>query len=926
MLASFPASRSILLVILLALGACTKAPSSDELLERAWQALGEGKLNAAVIDAKSALQQGTSNASGRRLLGEVSLKQRNLEEAALEFDKSLASVKDPAVGALYAQALFGSGQQDKLLELQQSDFFAFAGDEPAYWAFVARAHARTGDTFTAQAILEQVLDIDKNNPQVQLAQAAILVRHTGEFDKALTMLQELTQAHPEFENAWSLYGSVAQAMGDLAMAENAYAEAGRLNRYRLEDRLALVAVLVEQEKYDSATEELSRLQEVIPNHPSVNYAQARISLAGGNTKVTLEELAEVLNVSPNHMPSVYLAANASYRAGNLVVAESYIAKFLKSSPRNINGRQMLAAIYLEQGRAVESSKITRKLQKESPMSSTTLNLLAMALAAQGLHAESAVVYQDLTDISPKDASVRVGLGTELFSAGEVARGIEELEIAKTLDPTSGEVRSRLVRAYSAQGDTLKVTRELEEFRQMAPDDSRPSELAAQLALREGDKEKAKDHYTQAIELDPANSAARKGLAAVAMQEGDSSVALDILNEGLQAQPGDLETLLNLAAVYRERGDMDAMASTLQRAVDANPKALEPRLILARYNFEQGRAADSVTLLAEVRDENDGDPRVHQLLVGAYLAIDQPSAAVNSSESLLQLLPDNFKALRLAAQAERANGDLKTAERHLSKSVELQPDNVDSRMQLIEVFLLQNKLEETAAQLALLPEGAVPDERLNMAKGRIAQRLGKLAEAETLFRRAYASKPETISLLFLSGALWQQDKAIEATGVMASWLGKNPRDRVILEQLGTYYVVLGRDSDAVKVYETLVDMEPEDAVALNNLAWSYRKIDSNQALTYVRKALEIVPGSGAIFDSLSMILFEKGTYNDALVANQKALDVSRENPQYLFHRAQILETSGDSEGALVLLEKLVTTDVNFAGKADAVIMLARLKGA
>ena len=190
MFAHFPISRTILLALMLALAlaACSKPLSHDELLGRAEQALDEGKLNAAVIDVKTALQQDKTSAPGRRLLGEVLLRQRKLDEAAIEFGKSLASAEEPSVAALYAQALLGSGQQDELLDLQQNGFFAFAADEPAFLASLARAQATIGDTFTAEQTIEAALAIDPDNPQVQLAQAAVLARHTGEFDEARNIL------------------------------------------------------------------------------------------------------------------------------------------------------------------------------------------------------------------------------------------------------------------------------------------------------------------------------------------------------------------------------------------------------------------------------------------------------------------------------------------------------------------------------------------------------------------------------------------------------------------------------------------------------------------------------------------------------------------------------------------------------------------
>ena len=173
---------------------------------------------------------------------------------------------------------------------------------------------------------------------------------------------------------------------------------------------------------------------------------------------------------------------------------------------------------------------------------------------------------------------------------------------------------------------------------------------------------------------------------------------------------------------------------------------------------------------------NGDPRIHQLLAGAFLALDQPGAAVNATRRLLELMPDNVRALRMAAQAERANGDLPAAERRLRQAVELQPQDVDSRKLLVEVLLQQNKLAETSEELAQLPPGVVPEPQLNLARGRLALTQGELEEAEALLRKAHGAAPSSNSLVFLSSTLLQQGKRDEAYRMLEGWLESAPEGR------------------------------------------------------------------------------------------------------------------------------------------------------
>lgn len=925
MTGSFP--RTVLLAVILAasVSACSKPLSQEELLARAQQAFNEGDLNAAFIDTRTALQQDVTSAEGRRLLGEVFLRQRNLEEAAIEFGKSLEAAQDVAVAGRYAEALLGAGDPAKLLELHQDDAFAFVAQDPTWLALVARAQVQTGDGFTAASTVESAAALNPDDRQVKLSQAIIAARHTGDLQAATEILRSLTETNPDFADAWSLYGSLTQASGDREQAELAFAEAASLNPLRFEDRLNVVAVRLEQSKFAEAATEVERLEKLIPDHPRLNHSQGHIFLHEGDAKKALEELNLVLNVAPGYPPSLYLAAHANFREGNLATAERQISTFLASQAGNVNARQLLASIYLQLGEPARTVTITREILEDEPMNTQVMSLLALALSAQGMHTAGADVYQDVVAISPDSASSRMEFGTALMRAGDRDRGIAELEIAKALDPENGDIRMRLMQARVAQGDAAGARAEVEKYLQDAPDSPLPLILAAQMALSADERAEAAGYFTRALELDPASVEARQGLVIVAMLEDDPTTAITLLEEGLVVTPGELRPYINLAAVHEQSGNEEAMVGALERAIAAHREALDPRLMLARYHFREQRVGEAVSLLTEVRNKYDSDPRLHQVLVGSYLALGDTSAAVTAGRRLASLMPESAVALRLAAEAERANGDFPASEVLLRKVVSLEPDDAAARKTLIDVLLQQSRLEPAREQLALLPEGAAPAHQLDLIKGRIALALGDLDSGEELLRKSYEAQPTNGSLMLLTTALIQQSESAAAVELMEAWIESNPEDGVVLNQLAGWYMTNDRDSDAIEAYETLYAMAPEDPIVLNNLAWAYREMDPENALNYVQQALAVAPESAAIQDTHAMILLEQGKYQEALAVNQKTLDASSGagSSQFSFHRALILEASGDKSGAIAILKTLLAGD-DFADKAEAQALLARLE--
>ena len=367
---------------------------------------------------------------------------------------------------------------------------------------------------------------------------------------------------------------------------------------------------------------------------------------------------------------------------------------------------------------------------------------------------------------------------------------------------------------------------------------------------------------------------------------------------------DLQNLLGLAAVEESRGDLAAMERVLRRAIKAYPDELAPRLLLARHTFQDNRPGETVDLLTTVRERYAEDPRLQQLLVGAFLKLEQPGAAVNAGRQLARLLPDDPLALRLAAQAERLDENLPEAAELLRKAVKLAPDDIQTRKLLIETLFLQGDLEGTSEELAKLPESFSGADLIDFARGRLALSLGDAEAAERLLRRAHQRQPNSASMLFLSSALLQAGKGDEALEMLESWAKANPEDGVILNQLGSLRAVRGEDEAAAAIYGKLLELYPDDVISMNNLAWSLREQDPDRALALVDKALEKAPGNPAILDTKAMALMYAGEFDAALATLDEVAGSAGEVPPVTFHRAQVLAAAGRKEEARALLEKLV----------------------
>ena len=104
-----------------------------------------------------------------------------------------------------------------------------------------------------------------------------------------------------------------------------------------------------------------------------------------------------------------------------------------------------------------------------------------------------------------------------------------------------------------------------------------------------------------------------------------------------------------------------------------------------------------------------------------------------------------------------------------------------------------------------------------------------------------------------------------------------------------------------IYERVLDLDPNDLVALNNLAWYLRERDPKKALAYAEKAHELAPKAPSILDTYAMALLANGDNAKALRMIERALDKAPKNPSMRLHYARIAAANGDRAGAMQTLK-------------------------
>jgi Flp pilus assembly protein TadD len=129
---------------------------------------------------------------------------------------------------------------------------------------------------------------------------------------------------------------------------------------------------------------------------------------------------------------------------------------------------------------------------------------------------------------------------------------------------------------------------------------------------------------------------------------------------------------------------------------------------------------------------------------------------------------------------------------------------------------------------------------------------------------------------------------------------------------------GKDEEARRRYERLVELDPRAAVASNNLAWMYasRGEQLDRALQLARAAKAELPDHAGVNDTLGFVYIKKQLPALAIPPLRLAVEKDPGNPAFHYHLGLAYSQTGDKGAARQALEQALKLRADFEGAEDA----------
>jgi tetratricopeptide (TPR) repeat protein len=136
------------------------------------------------------------------------------------------------------------------------------------------------------------------------------------------------------------------------------------------------------------------------------------------------------------------------------------------------------------------------------------------------------------------------------------------------------------------------------------------------------------------------------------------------------------------------------------------------------------------------------------------------------------------------------------------------------------------------------------------------------------------------------------------------LAKHDKHEALLFSIATLRLIEGRNEDAIRLLRNILEINPRNLQALNNLAMvlSQSRDGCPEALTHIDRALTIAGRNAELLDSKGWILLKYGKPDEAAALFREALSVPQADPRHHLHLAVTYHVLGKLPEAKQSLDK------------------------
>lgn len=699
---------------------------------------------------------------------------------------------------------------------------------------------------------------------------------------------------------------ILEQLGELRRIEG---DEGILWRYLDAAQLVLAARKGNMSKLEDAKKRLAEVARRRSTWSRVASMEAEIAEVEGNSDLALEKLQLAIDRGERQVRLIRHAIRLLAVRRRTDEARQLLEKLMEQSPAAANDINRLVVEVSMNDRAARQQSLALAREAISPNSRDPRDhlWLGQVLASMGESNEAETSLRKALTLRPNYPEAWIALVIVLAEAGRKDQAKAELTRAEAA--VAPEVRP-LVQApcYEALGQAKDAENVYLEMVKSRPEDSVSRRTAAAYYLRTAQHAKAEPHLRLLMAKEGPDAVwARRGLAIALAVTGDyqkSREALALLDQNLKVKGVGAEDERARAILLAQRpSDRKASIAALEDSfARVKPSPSEEFLLAQLYDADRNWPKANVRLLNLLTEKHGDNPVFLAYYVNALLLHEQLGEVPTWLRKLEEVDPNGPRTIELKIRVlqKQGRGDeaatLATDYARKAFAEKKDPIVLAGVANLLTELDHKTEAEALFRQYVAEAEKKRPDSLLVLAA--FLASCNRLGEALDLCDKAAAANclPEAVAGVAVS-ALRMAEPTPRERDRVKTWLEgavrQKPESMALLVAQADLLDALEDYAGSEKVYRQLIEKNPSNILALNNLAWllAVKEGKGEEALDLANQAVTVAGPNGDLLDTRATVKMALGRHDQAIRDLEEAVLVMPTASRY-FHLTQAYKLTGN----------------------------------
>lgn len=302
-------------------------------------------------------------------------------------------------------------------------------------------------------------------------------------------------------------------------------------------------------------------------------------------------------------------------------------------------------------------------------------------------------------------------------------------------------------------------------------------------------------------------------------------------------------------------------------------------------LENGTLSEGIALFDSIPESLENDTSLMCLKASLLLSAGETESAKKIADGLLQKNPSDLEVLEISMMIAKSSGDKAAKSKLIKQILAVDPKNPEANIELADEQVLRKNWRNARDYYNRALAGDRTNTEALFGYGKMCYYIEKDDEAKKAFNRLLALDPENPQAnAYLAKYAAEATDYREALSRISRSIAADSENPDYYFDKGTYLRYLGDYKGAEESWKKAVALEPDYFLGYAYLAGLYDEMDKlDLALEYYRKVVEKNPKYYYTYESLGMLAWHEGNWEEAQNAFEQAL---ANNPDSISYKLMI----------------------------------------